>query len=261
MSNMMRGGTEDYQEEPVIPGSKGNGSDSITAEQLKGFLPRGSSARLTDEVLAKINNTEKDVGIPQDVFNEQILSYTHLLKGGVSMDQLVNAIRFCNIRMIDKMSNAKAWKIVFPVKAKEIEGRGQSVDSFASMYNNTKLVTEISKLVLMPLHITFAPLHMAAVKKQFDLMNGIGAKGDDYVSPTVQQKAAETLAMLTKVPEDNSIELKIGMSDEAISVQQNLTEQLGQMAEIQLARLAAGGDLAEVQQLGITFTDADIIEE
>lgn len=230
---------------------------NITVESLKSYLPRGSSTKVTQEIVDMINRAEEETGVDQGLVEEQIVSYTHLLGGSVGFEQLLNAIKFCNLTLVPKMTNAKAYKIVFPEKAAEIEARGQTVDSFASMYNNSKTVVAIMKLLIVPAYVTYAPLHHAAIKKQFDLMNGIGARSNDKVSPTVQQLAAAKLADLTKMPEDNSVELKIGMSDDAKSLQQGLMKQIGEFTKLQMKRFEQGEDISTVQKLGIS-TDAII---
>ena len=237
-------------------------SQNITAERLKQFLPKGSSARITDEIVAVINRAETDTGLDQDMVEEQVLSYMHLLSGNVGIEKLVNAIKFCNLRLLPGMGNARAYSIVFPDKTKQITGRGQVVDSFASMYNSTRLVVEINKLLIIPSYITYQPLYHAAIKKQFDLMNGIGAKEDDKVSSHVQHLAASKLAELTEMPADNSIELKIGMTDDAKSAQQVLVDQLAIMGDIQMKRLEKGESIGEVQKLGLSaeYTEAELSE-
>lgn len=235
---------------PVVPESQ-----NITVEKLKKFLPRGSSTQVTDEIVAMINRAEEETGIDQNLVEEQVVSYMHLLTGSVSVEKLVNAIKFCNLRLLPGMGNARAYSIVFPAKTTEITDRGQSVDSFASMYNSTRLVIEINKLLIVPAYITYQPLHHAAIKKQLDLMNGIGAKEDDKVSAHVQHLAAGKLAELTAMPIDHSIELKIGMNDEAKSVQQALTDQLAAVVDMQMAKLDAGQNIGDVQKLNISVDE------
>lgn len=244
---------DDAAAQPPSPTPQG-----ITVESLKSFLPRGTSVQVNQEVVDMINRAEAESGVAQELIEEQILSYTHLLNGRVGFKQLLNAIKFCNLRMMPEMTNEKAYKVVFPEKTKEIEARGQTVSSFASMYNQTKTVTEIMKLLIVPAYVTYQPLYHAAIKKQFDLMNGIGAKPSDNVSPTVQHLAAAKLADLTKMPEDSSIELKIGMTDEAKSVQQGLMDQIAAFTKIQKAKLDAGESISSVQKTGI---DVDSIIE
>lgn len=228
---------------------------ALDRETLAKYLPKGATRRLKDEVFEMLNNVEEDTGMSQELFSEQLCSYGHLITGGAGVEKLANAIKFVNLRQLPKMGAAKAYRVVFPRKTAEIEGRGQSVDSFASMYASTKMVTEVQKLMIMPTHITHRPMHNAMLQKLFNLTNGIGAKEGDYVSPTVQMNAAVELMNVTKMPEDNSMELKIGMSEEAVSVQQGLMAQLAKATDAQMASLAAGKSIKEVQRLGVNVDD------
>lgn len=224
----------------------------LDRETLVKHMPKGFSGKITDEILTMLNNVENDTGMSKELFSEQLYSYTHLLTGGVGIETLSNAIKFVNLRMLPKMGAAKAFSIVFPEKAKEIEDRGATVDSFASMYAGTKTVVAVQKLILVPVYISHAPIHNAMLKKLFDLSNGIGAKADDRVSPTVQMNAAIALRDATKMPEDNSVTLKIGMTDDATKIQQGLFEQLAMNSELQLAALRSGRSIGEIQRIGVS---------
>ena len=62
------------------------------------------------------------------------------------------------------------------------------------------------------------------------------------------------------MPEDNTIELKLGMSDEAISVQQTIAEQLKENARVMRERFKSGEQLDKVQQLGVVV-QAEVSED
>ena len=107
-------------------------------------------------------------------------------------------------------------------------------------------------------HIQYAPMYHAAIKKQFNLMNGQSADGGP-VSAHVQHLAAKELAEQTKMPEDNTIELKIGISEESKTVQERLTEQLSRSVDLQMARLNAGELIGDIQKIGISV-DNEIVD-
>src|SRR5574344_380996 len=244
--------TEELQAKWKPIGSKEQG---ITREKLMEFVPRGYGGKVTDAVLEMIRRVEQDTGMDQGLFEEQLLSYTHLLGPGVSFEKLINAIKFVALREVAR-GQARAYKIVFPEKAAEIEARGGSVDSFATMYASTKVVVEVQKLNMVSASITHRPLANQMLKKMTDLANGIGANPDDRVSPTVQLNAAIAVYEAVKMPEDNTMELKIGMSDSYQSVQESLAEQLRAVAEAQMAALKAGKSLDEVQRIKIRTENA-----
>lgn len=228
----------------------GTHEQGITREKLMEFIPRGYGGKVTDGVLEMIRRVEQDTGMDQGLFEEQLLSYTHLLGPGISFEKLINAIKFVALREVAR-GQAKAYKIVFPEKSAEIEARGGSVDSFATMYASSKVVVEVQKLNMVSASITHRPLANQMLKKMTDLANGIGANPDDKVSPTVQLNAAIAVYEAVKLPEDNTMELKIGLSDSYQTVQESLAEQLRSMAEAQMAALRAGKSLDEVQRIKI----------
>lgn len=228
----------------------GTNEQGITREKLMEFIPRGYGGKVTDAVLEMIRRVEEDTGMDQGLFEEQLLSYTHLLGPGVSFEKLINAIKFVALREVAR-GQARAYKIVFPEKSAEIEARGGSVDSFATMYASSKLVVEVQKLNMVSASITHRPLANQMLKKMTDLANGIGANPDDRVSPTVQLNAAIAVYEAVKMPEDNTMELKIGMSADALSAQESLAEQLRRMADIQMKAFREGKSLNDIQKIGI----------
>ena len=155
----------------------------LSKERLESFMPRGSTAKITDEVLELINRVELDTGMDQGLFEEQLCSYAHLIGPGISLEKLMNAIKYVTLREV-MGGSAKAYRVVFPEKTVEIEARGATVDNFASMYANTKAVIEVQKLSMVGVHITHRPLANQLLKKMVDLSNGIGAHPDDRLSPT-----------------------------------------------------------------------------
>lgn len=228
----------------------GTHEQGITRDKLMEFIPRGYGGKVTDAVLEMIRRVEEDTGMDQGLFEEQLLSYTHLLGPGISFEKLINAIKFVALREVAR-GQAKAYKIVFPEKSAEIEARGGSVDSFATMYASSKVVVEVQKLNMVSASITHRPLANQMLKKMTDLANGIGANPDDRVSPTVQLNAAIAVYEAVKMPEDNTMELKIGMSDSALSAQESLAEQLRRMADLQMRAFKDGKSINDIQRINI----------
>ena len=90
-------------------------SQNITREKLKALLPKNSQTSLTDELMHLIHNMGDDVDLPQELLEEDLMSYTFLLgqqKGSPRFEDLINAIKFCNLKR--NYSTEKAWSIVFP---------------------------------------------------------------------------------------------------------------------------------------------------
>jgi len=233
-------------------------SQNITREKLKKFLPKGSSVQVTDEVLELIHNMENDIGLPQNLLEEDVMSYMHMVGkiGGVGIHELVNAIKFCNLKR--NRTNREAWAIVFPKKYDELVAAGKPVDNFVSMYNQSKLVVAIDKEMIVPVHIQYSAYRHFSIKKQYEL-----ASSSD-VSAMVQHLAAKELYAMTKMPEDKTIELKVGASDAVLAQQQELNNHIAALVANQAAAFRRGEETASLQKIHIAVsesTDAVILEK
>ena len=232
-------------------------AQNLTKEKLKSLLPKKTSIAVTDEIMTLIHNMEDDTGLPQEMMEEDLMSYTHLLQGTTNgMKDLVNAVKFCNLKR--NYENKVAWAIVFPEKHDRLVAMGKDSNNHVSMYNNSKLVVAVDKEMLIPVHLQYAPYFHAAVKKQFDLMNGKSSKGsgkEGGVSAMVEHLAAKELALLTAQPVETKIDLKVTPSDAALSLQGDMNDSVKQLVALQLDGLKNGGDIIDVQVTGIDFSD------
>ena len=236
---------------------------NITKEKILELLPKGSKHNISDELLELISKMGDDTGLPQDLLEEDFLGYLHLAAKvpRLKLKELVNAVKFCNLKR--NYGVTKAWSLTFPEKYDRLKREGMQVENHASMFNSSKLVQEIDKEMLIPVYLQYQPYMHAAVKKQFDLMNGYAAPKQDgtvqNVSPMVQHLAAKTLYEMTAMPQEAKIDLTISKGKEELDVQRELNMQLAEMVKIQKARLEAGESIDAVQQVGLTVCD-DIIE-
>ena len=233
-------------------------SQNITRDRLKSLLPKNSSVAITDEVLDLINRMGQDVDLDQNALEEDVMSYMHLLGNSKnSLRELVNAIKFCNLKR--NYNNRKAWSIVFPDKFLKLQENGGHIDNHVAMYNKGKLILAIDKEMLIPVHLQYAGYFHASVKKQFEIMNGkagINADGETMtVSPMVRHLAAKELAVLTKPPEESKIDITIKPGEAAISVQSEMNEQLKAITAVMKQRIDAGEDIIDVQQIGVDFSE------
>ena len=98
-------------------------SQNITVEKLKQFMPRGTNAKVTEDIVKIIQNIENDIGVNQEYAEEQVMSCMSLMgKQGVTLEKLVNAVKFCTLKR--HYDNKKAWAIVFPAKYDELVANG-----------------------------------------------------------------------------------------------------------------------------------------
>jgi len=228
----------------------------ITREKILKLLPKGTTARITDDILEMISNMGESVDLPQNLLEEELMSYMHLLKGrGTSIVDLINATKYCNLKR--NYTNEKAWSIVFPHRWDRLKKMGKDIQAHVAMFNGSKIVQAIDKELLIPASLQYAPYFHAAVKKQYELMNGqagLDRDGENIkVSAMVMHLAAKELALITKQPEETKLDIKVSASDEALELQRDMNSQLNQLVKNQRARLEAGEDITDVQKIGISF--------
>jgi hypothetical protein len=230
----------------------------ITEDTIRAMYKGKVNEETVTALVQKIHAIEETDGILQDYFEEQFMSYTDLIGPGISIDKIINAVKFvCHVQC--GLSNTKAYVLVFPEKAQQIKERKSDTSSFATEYAKSKAVVEILSRSAIRADIEFMPVRNQLIKKLVDLSNGKGAKVDDYVSPTVQLNAALGALDYLKPPEDKSIDLKIGYNEEAMAMQQNLASQLAASAAAMRQQFESGRSLREIQKVGITI-DAEVEE-
>ena len=90
-------------------------------------------------------------------------------------------------------------------------------------------------------------------------MNGKAADGP--ASATVQLNASIALMEYIKIPEAMTINLNHGAVDEAKAIQQNLADQIENMAAIMARSYQNGKDIREIQKIGINVVqDAELVD-
>lgn len=225
---------------------------NLTKEKLKALLPKKTTIAVTDDIMELIHAMEDDTGLPQEMMEEDLMSYTHLLGGTTNgMKDLVNAVKFCNLKR--NYENKVAWSIVFPEKYDRLIAMEKDPNNHVSMYNNSKLVVAIDKEMLIPVHLQYSGYFHAAVKKQFELMNGKSSQGKGKVTAMVEHLAAKELALLTAQPVETKIDLKVTPSDMALAKQDEMNAQVKELVALQRGKLSAGTDIIEAQVVGLDF--------
>lgn len=231
--------TEEKIDRAAIP--MHSNSQGITIEKLKSFMPKGASAEVTQAIVDKINNTGNETGLLQEVFEEQILSYASMVSGkGRTFEKLVNALKYCNLKLIPGMTNERAWAITFPEKYDKLITEKRFAASHVSMYNSSEMVIEIDKMLMMPVAIQYAPMFHHSIKKLYDLSNGFAANGKE-ASPHVQLMAATELAKITKMPETAKVEVDVKVNQGSII--DEYEKAINMMANAKLDQIKNGGNM------------------
>jgi len=232
----------------------------ITVAKLKALLPRRTNVAVTEEIVATINRMEEDTGLPQELLEEDLMSYMHLIGNnrGTGMKDLVNAIKFCNLKR--NYTNKEAWAIVFPQKYDRLVEANMAIDNHVSMYNKSKLVIAIDTEMLMPVSLQYSGHFHAAVQELYKIgvlgEGGLDAKGNKMtVTPMVKVQALKELVTTTKPLEEQKLSITTTPSDEALSMQQTMSDQVAELVAIQKAKMAAGADIIDAQVIGIDFNE------
>ena len=214
-------------------------------------------ALVSQDTIDEINRLAEDADYGEE-FVDTYISYFNVLEKNSSWStpKYMNAIKF--FTLMEAGHNATdAYVKVFPDRLAARIARGETkrqMGGEASRYNASALVNEIRKVATIPVQLIHRHLLHEAILKSANLMHDAG------VSPAVQQKAAETLIRELKPVEDSTVNLKVGMSDDAKAAQNQLVSHIGQIALNQQKMLAAGMSIEEIQRLNIV-SEANIVEE
>jgi len=234
---------------------------AVTLELLQEQVGVKKKHLINQDVVDEINKLVEDPDYGE-VFLEQYVNYFNILEKNNrwSIPKYTNALKFF---MLVESGNTltDAYIKVFPERLQARLDRGenkQHIGGEASRYNASQLVTEIRKVATVPVQLIHRHLLHNAIMKTAQLMN------DPSVSPTVQQKAAETLIRELKPTEDSNVNIKIGLDEESKQQQARLVEHIGTIALNQQKMLASGMSIEEIQKLNVqiskqdTFTDVEV---
>jgi hypothetical protein len=239
-------------------------SQKITKEKIREFLPKGANKiKVTDEAMKLIHNMEEDTGVDQHYFEEKLLSFLFVLGElkTVSLQLYINAVKFCSLKMM--MTNEKAWAITFPDRYQKLIDKGASkkdISAHVAMFNGRDIVVRIDTLMMLPDSLVYMPYRHAAIKKQFELINGIAAHPDQMVSPHVQHLAAAKLYEMTAPEKTIKLQHEVTASDPLIEQYSRMNDTLSQIVNKQMSDIKNGVPLSETQKLGLTHGNDDVMD-
>lgn len=232
-------------------------SQKLTLSALTIAVPKNYKKDITPELIEELNLLIENPDYGQE-FRETIVSSASILAGKepFSLGQYVSAVKFVSLTMAG-FSRVKAYCMVFPDRLEAREARGESISDMggeASRFNATTAVNKIREQARIPLHLVNQGTVQAAINQLLYLM--MNARSD-----VAKVSAATTLLKELRPPEVQNVELQIGMSDQALAVQEKQTEQLVSIAENQRRLLEAGANLNDIQQIHVTAIEAEVDED
>lgn len=229
----------------------------LTIEEVQAALP-SKKKLITQESVDIINRAQTDPEFQGESLMKVATTYEAVLqRNKASIPEYLNAIRFCAYLSTESDNMTEAYKKTFSDREFVQERRGEPSESIkyreltaaSSRYRRSKLVVEILTLSQVPFDMMFMG----------DRYRAVGVLANEMVSAKYSKDritAAKELLAATK-NENQKIELEIGPSAGAVSMQSQLDKQLSELALNQKKMLEAGYLIGEVQKTGVHL---DIIE-
>ena len=231
-------------------------SQNITIEKLKEYLPKGTSAKLSQSIVDEINSIQETSGLPQEYMEERIMSKMHMIKGkGVTVKKMVDALKYSEL--CKHYTNEKAWAIIRPTEYKRLVDNGQFIASHVSSFESRPMVQQFKKEAILDPAIEYRPFYHEAMMVNVNLMRGIGAKEDDRVSATVQQLASCKVLDMTAPDRENTININVGQTDESKAKEDETINELRKIGLQQQQLIAMGKSVTDVQALNLTVTSVE----
>jgi flagellar biosynthesis component FlhA len=96
----------------------------------------------------------------------------------------------------------------------------------------------------------YAPYRHAAIKKQYELMNGMASDPEKKVSAHVEHLAAKALYEMLAVPDtEHTLTVKQEADDRIIEQQRETTNTLKELIQVQKMALEKGIDIEKAQKI------------
>lgn len=231
----------------------------FTIADMKERFPAKKNT-ITQNLVDLLNEASSDPMFNGDEFMKTLVDYQScMIESASSMREYINAIKFCAYLESENNNSYQAYKKARKHDPFVEERKDDPVDSMgynaivaaASRYRKNPLVRQILTQSDMPLYLMFQGSRYKAVALLAREMEEAPYSKDRI-------NAADKLLSHVKPPENVQVEMNIGQSQEVIDVQEELNNQLAQIAANQKALMGQGQDIREVQKLGIDIIDIEV---
>ena len=227
----------------------------VTLEELQRKFPRKKNS-ITQEAVDLINATLTDPEFDTSTFVNDMITYENVMhSSSLSVEEYVNAIRYCAYLQSNPDSKLEAYKRTFAYR-ESVSSRWTAepgtkdynqLTSSATRYDMSPAVTKIKTQAAVPLHILFAGLGYQAVQVLATEMT-TAYQARDRIN------AAKELLAVVRTPEKVKIEMDIGVKEN--NAIEQLNAQLAMMASNSLVHLQAG--TTDLNKLGSMKVAEDI---
>ena len=228
----------------------------ITLEELKAKFPTKKNT-LNEDTVKLVNDAINDPMFNGEEFMSTMMDYQNVMTGShASFKEYFNAIKFCaylestnfNVTESYKLARADDDFVKERLNAPTDSIAYRELTSRASQHQKSPLVKRILTQSDMPLHLMFQGARYRAVAV-------LAREMEDAEYSKDRIAAADKLLTHVKAPENVNIELAVGPTAEAKSMQESLNTQLAALALNQKKMIDAGYSLIDVQKLGISFAE------
>lgn len=230
-------------------------AELLSLAQFRKCLPGKAKMNVDQSMIDKVNSVIQN-SPERESFRDNLLSYTSVLnEGKYSVQAYINAVRYVGLKLAGD-GNFVAYVKVFPERHSEWLKKGwaeKDMMSAVSTYHRTQLVTKILEQSLIPNWILNQDLYQKALNVSAELM--MNAR-----SEKVRADAANNLMNQLKQPENQKIELEVGMKeDDSIAElrrstmelvkQQRMMLEAGAMKATEIAqqKVIVGGEVVSEQ--------------
>lgn len=205
----------------------------LTEEQFKLVLPDKMKKNVNQDLIDRINKT---LSSPEEmeIYKENLISYTHVLKDGkFQIQQYLDAVRFVGFKVMGH-TDKDAYIKTFPDKYQQFVADGvaaKDIASYITAYNKGKLVNLILEQTIIPTHVLNTAMYQEALNEQFIL-------GKTAKSEMVRATALQSVLAQLKPPEAKKMEMQLNVAeDSSLNV---LRQAMIDMAEAQRKQIQAG---------------------
>lgn len=229
--------------------------EEVTVGTVRKAYGKKVSIDVIENVTAVINEAIRgEAEHVQEFVKDNAIGMLHVLSASRtnSINEYMRAARFITYRQMGD-TFIQAYAKTFPDRVKRLEADGMTtahLSALAQAFGKTKLVTQMTSMLIVPAHLIYQDVFHKAVQTQAALMM------DDTVSPKVRSDAANSLLTHLKQPEVKQMELQVKVNESNILEQ--FKEAMTDMARKQKSMIELGdADVVDVSAMEIYSSDKD----
>ena len=224
----------------------------MTVEEWRRIFPKKRKEFINQELVDLINDAEAR-GDFDGFLEENIISFQSILQDGrYKVKDFVKAVEYC-CYYLNGDDQAEAYVKTFPEKVKRriLEGKSAYATGAPAMYHRGQLVQKILAQMQIPTRMIHRHKLDDAIMTQYNLMMS------PRTSDRIKMECASSLMTFLKEPEDQKVELEIGIKkDESAKA---LESKLLELADAQVEAFKRGHNITDLQKL--SYSEEEEVED